>query len=227
MILADNGIVQVDEGLGFYETFSPVFRTNARWSTRFGTWRLHWVHLFRYVSMLNCRFPVPELGNEKTDMSKVHKVGCKLRASDCKGLMFDTRMRSVLQFLALLWFVAWLLHAWRVPYCICIGSGAALLKILTSCSPLLHQDQRRYNLDDAEFREERNYGLIWPCFFGIQYSQPFVCGDGWHAELRKCDPVTGTLDENMRCAVRMGAARNDGGWRDKTNVYEKSVLANH
>ena len=113
-------------------------------------------------------------------MSKVHKVGCKLRANDCEGLMFDTRMRSVLQFLALLWFMAWLLHAWRVPYG--IGSRAALL-IFTSCSPLLHQDQQRYNLDDAEFREECKYGLIWPCLLGIQYSQPFVCGDLWHAEL--------------------------------------------
>lgn len=43
---------EVDETRGFYETFGPVFRSNARWSTR---------------------FPVPELGNETTDMSKVHK----------------------------------------------------------------------------------------------------------------------------------------------------------
>ena len=27
-------IMQVDETLGFYETFGPVFRSNARWSTR-------------------------------------------------------------------------------------------------------------------------------------------------------------------------------------------------
>ncbi|CAK9094768.1 unnamed protein product [Durusdinium trenchii] len=43
---------EVDEQLGFYETFAPVFRKNARWSTR---------------------FPVPELGDEKTEMTKVHK----------------------------------------------------------------------------------------------------------------------------------------------------------
>ena len=133
-----------------------------------------------FVAIVELQVSCSWIRNEKTDMSKVHKVGCKLRANDCEGLMFDTRMRSVLQFLALLWFMAWLLHAWRVPYG--IGSRAALL-ILTSCSPLLHQDQQRYNLDDAEFREERKYGLIWPCRLGIQYSQPFVCGDLWHAEL--------------------------------------------
>lgn len=44
---------EVDETLGFYETFAPVFRRNARWSTR---------------------FPVPELGDEKMDMVKVHKA---------------------------------------------------------------------------------------------------------------------------------------------------------
>eukprot|EP00913_Durusdinium_trenchii_P032497 g30423.t1 len=54
---------EVDEQLGFYETFAPVFRKNARWSTR---------------------FPVPELGDEKTEMTKVHKEracfrGCILR----------------------------------------------------------------------------------------------------------------------------------------------------
>lgn len=58
-----NSPIQVDEQLGFYETFAPVFRKNARWSTR---------------------FPVPELGDEKTEMTKVHKEracfrGCILR----------------------------------------------------------------------------------------------------------------------------------------------------
>uniref|UniRef100_A0A7S4VKN5 DnaJ homolog subfamily C member 2 n=1 Tax=Alexandrium monilatum TaxID=311494 RepID=A0A7S4VKN5_9DINO len=37
---------------GFYETFVPVFRRNSRWSVR---------------------LPVPELGDEKTDINKVHK----------------------------------------------------------------------------------------------------------------------------------------------------------
>ena len=64
--------IQVDETLGFYETFGPVFRTNARWSTR---WSACQVHLFRrWKDVEISRFPVPELGNETTDMSKVHKV---------------------------------------------------------------------------------------------------------------------------------------------------------
>lgn len=69
-------IMQVDETLGFYETFGPVFRSNARWSTRCPVlpgpaWSCP-VHLF--VGGKLRRFPVPELGNETTDMSKVHKV---------------------------------------------------------------------------------------------------------------------------------------------------------
>lgn len=43
---------EVDESLGFFATFTPVFRRNSRWSTR---------------------LPVPDLGEEKTDMNKVHK----------------------------------------------------------------------------------------------------------------------------------------------------------
>lgn len=43
---------EVDEKLGFYGTFGPVFDRNARWS---------------------CRYPVPELGDEKTDINKVHR----------------------------------------------------------------------------------------------------------------------------------------------------------
>jgi len=76
---------KVDEALGFFETFGPVFKTNARWSTR---------------------FPVPELGNEKTDMSKVHKF-----------------------------YNFWLsFDSWR--------------------DFSMHDE---YNLDDAEFREERRW----------------------------------------------------------------------
>eukprot|EP00931_Biecheleriopsis_adriatica_P101042 TRINITY_DN76267_c0_g1_i1.p1 TRINITY_DN76267_c0_g1~~TRINITY_DN76267_c0_g1_i1.p1 ORF type:complete len:622 (+),score=230.19 TRINITY_DN76267_c0_g1_i1:85-1950(+) len=43
---------EVNEKIGFFETFAPVFRRNARWSNR---------------------FPVPELGDDKTDLAKVHK----------------------------------------------------------------------------------------------------------------------------------------------------------
>lgn len=43
---------EADESIGFYATFRPVFQRNARFS---------------------CRHPVPELGDEKTDIAKVHK----------------------------------------------------------------------------------------------------------------------------------------------------------
>lgn len=43
---------QIDATLGFYGTFAPAFQRNARWSTR---------------------TPVPDLGDEKTDLAKVHK----------------------------------------------------------------------------------------------------------------------------------------------------------
>jgi len=43
---------EVDEKLGFYGTFGPVFQRNSRWSNR---------------------SPVPDLGDEKTDIAKVHK----------------------------------------------------------------------------------------------------------------------------------------------------------
>mmetsp|Transcript_78634 Transcript_78634/g.163453 ORF Transcript_78634/g.163453 Transcript_78634/m.163453 type:complete len:619 (+) Transcript_78634:142-1998(+) len=43
---------EVDEKLGFFGTFGPVFRRNSRWSER---------------------LPVPELGDENTDMNKVYK----------------------------------------------------------------------------------------------------------------------------------------------------------
>ncbi|CAJ1349458.1 unnamed protein product [Effrenium voratum] len=76
---------EVDEHLGFYETFGPVFRRNARWSTR---------------------FPVPEVGDDQTDMSKVHKF-----------------------------YNFWLsFDSWR--------------------DFSMHDE---YNLDDAEFREERRW----------------------------------------------------------------------
>ncbi|CAE7514191.1 Dnajc2 [Symbiodinium natans] len=75
---------EVDED-GFYETFGPVFRRNARWSTR---------------------FPVPEIGDEQTDMVKVRKF-------------YDF----------------WLsFDSWR--------------------DFSMHDE---YNLDDAEFREERRW----------------------------------------------------------------------
>lgn len=77
---------EVDESLGgFYATFVPVFRRNSRWSTR---------------------LPVPELGDEKTDINKVHKF-------------YD------------FWFA---FESWR--------------------DFSMHDE---YNLDDAEFREERRW----------------------------------------------------------------------
>ncbi|CAE7421552.1 Dnajc2 [Symbiodinium necroappetens] len=76
---------EVSESGGFFDTFGPVFRRNARWSTR---------------------FPVPEIGDENTDMVKVHKF-------------YDF----------------WLsFDSWR--------------------DFSMHDE---YNLDDAEFREERRW----------------------------------------------------------------------
>lgn len=43
---------EVDSSLGFYGTFAPVFKRNSRWSNR---------------------LPVPELGDDSTDIAKVHK----------------------------------------------------------------------------------------------------------------------------------------------------------
>ncbi|CAK0879340.1 unnamed protein product [Prorocentrum cordatum] len=43
---------EVDESIGFFKTFGPVFQRNARWSNR---------------------HPVPDLGDESTDIQKVHK----------------------------------------------------------------------------------------------------------------------------------------------------------
>jgi len=43
---------EVDVDKGFFGTFGPVFQNNARWSNR---------------------YPVPELGDENTDINKVHK----------------------------------------------------------------------------------------------------------------------------------------------------------
>lgn len=56
---------EVDEKLGFYGTFGPVFDRNARWS---------------------CRYPVPELGDEKTDINKVLGAfgGCQFGGGLCK-----------------------------------------------------------------------------------------------------------------------------------------------
>jgi len=82
----DDGVPdEVDESLGFFETFGPVFRRNARWSTR---------------------FPVPEIGDDATDMAKVHKF-----------------------------YTFWLsFDSWR--------------------DFSMHDE---YNLEDAEFREERRW----------------------------------------------------------------------
>jgi len=43
---------EIDPDLGFYGTFGPAFQNNARWSSR---------------------YPVPDLGDEKLDINKVHK----------------------------------------------------------------------------------------------------------------------------------------------------------
>eukprot|EP00929_Paragymnodinium_shiwhaense_P039741 TRINITY_DN2083_c0_g1_i1.p1 TRINITY_DN2083_c0_g1~~TRINITY_DN2083_c0_g1_i1.p1 ORF type:complete len:663 (-),score=268.28 TRINITY_DN2083_c0_g1_i1:210-2198(-) len=81
----DNVPENVDEKLGFYGTFGPVFKRNARWSTR---------------------QPVPDLGDESTPIAKVHKF-------------YD------------FWFS---FDTWR-------DFG-------------IHDE---YNLDDAEFRDERRW----------------------------------------------------------------------